>query len=113
HDGTPCRVVTDNGTVTARAVLVATHSPFNSVLLQTKVANYRSYVLALRLKDRASMPEGLFWDTDEPYHYIRGQMTDEGPTLIVGGEDHKTGQEDDTIERLDALLEFATQRCPV
>ena len=37
------------GEITAAHVLVATHSPLNRLFLQTKVAPYRSYVLALRV----------------------------------------------------------------
>ncbi len=86
EDGEPCRVVTTQGTVTARHVIVATHAPFNNVLLQTKVASYRSYVLALRLQPGEEPPLGLFWDTDDPYHYIRSQATEAGSLLIVGAK---------------------------
>ena len=39
----------------------------------------------------------LFWDTLEPYHYVRvGPWTGRRhELLIVGGEDHKTGHRDD------------------
>ena len=113
EDGTPCRVVTPKGTVTARDVIVATHGPFDDVVLQTKVANYQSYVLALKLKDGEDPPVGLFWDLEDPYHYIRAHTTDKGPLLLVGGEDHKTGQNDETLGRFEALLEFASRRFKV
>ena len=113
EDGEPCRVVTGQGTVTARHVILATHAPFNNVLLQTKVASYRSYVLALRLKAGEEPPVGLFWDTEDPYHYIRGQDSEGGPLLIVGGEDHKTGKDEDTTERFEVLLAFAAARFKV
>jgi glycine/D-amino acid oxidase-like deaminating enzyme/nitrite reductase/ring-hydroxylating ferredoxin subunit len=111
--GAPCRVVTEAATVSARDVVVATHAPLDSMFLQTKIAQYRSYVLALRLKPGATPPEGLFWDTEDPYHYIRSQATDKGPLLLVGGEDHKTGQEADALDRFEALLDFARRRFPV
>jgi len=113
EDGEPCRVLTSEGTVTARHVIVATHAPFNNVLLQTKVASYRSYVLALRLMEGEVPPLGLFWDTEDPYHYIRGQASEGGPLLIVGGEDHKTGKDEDTTERFETLLAFAAARFKV
>lgn len=113
QDGVPCRVATETATVTAQDVIVATHVPLSSKVLQTKVAAYRSYVLALRLKAGTTPPTGLFWDTEDPYHYIRTQATDKGPLLLVGGEDHKTGQEEDTVGRFEALLEFASHRFPV
>ena len=48
-DGEPCRVVTERGTITARDVLLATHAPLGNKTIQTKVAQYRSYVLGCRV----------------------------------------------------------------
>ena len=110
-DGEPCRVVTERGTITARDVLLATHAPLDSKTVQTKVAQYRSYVLGCRIAGRA--PDGLFWDDDDPYHYIRSQRTSRGTVVIVGGEDHKVGQEEDTEARYDALLEYTRERFDV
>ena len=100
-DGDPCVVKTDRGTVRAGFVIEATSSALNRVFLQTKVASYRSYVIGATV---AQPPlHGLFWDTDDPYHYLRST----GDELLVGGEDHKTGTEEDTFacyERLAAYL---------
>jgi glycine/D-amino acid oxidase-like deaminating enzyme/nitrite reductase/ring-hydroxylating ferredoxin subunit len=111
HDGEPCRLEAETGTITARDVVVATHVPLNKVFIQTKLAHYRSYVLACRIE--GPVPDGLFWDDEDPYHYIRPQERSEGTLLIVGGEDHKTGQEDDTEARFQALLEYARERFDV
>ncbi len=87
----PLRVKLENGsTVTASAVVLATHAPFTTLSLQLKLAQYRSYVVAGRAADA---PDGLFWDTDKPYHYLRKATLGGVPYLIVGGQDHKTGQE--------------------
>jgi glycine/D-amino acid oxidase-like deaminating enzyme/nitrite reductase/ring-hydroxylating ferredoxin subunit len=111
EDGEPCRVVTTNGVVTAPDVLVLTNVPVsNRLAIHTKVAAYRSYVLAARSTER--LPEGLFWDLDAPYHYFRSQGTDEGTFLIVGGEDHKTGQGGDAEQRLRGLEAFMRERFP-
>ena len=60
EDGKPCRVVTESGVVTARDVVVAAHVPIsNLVLLQTKIAAYRSYVVAVATPDE--FPPGLYW----------------------------------------------------
>ncbi len=37
--------------------------------------------------------KGSYWDTLEAYHYVR--LSFEEDLLIVGGEDHKTGQKKD------------------
>jgi glycine/D-amino acid oxidase-like deaminating enzyme/nitrite reductase/ring-hydroxylating ferredoxin subunit len=110
-DGEPCRVVTERGTVTARDVLLATHAPLDNKTIQTKVAQYRSYVIACRVKGEA--PKGLFWDDEDPYHYIRRQATSRGQVVIIGGEDHKVGQEEDTEARYEALLDYARERFDV
>jgi glycine/D-amino acid oxidase-like deaminating enzyme/nitrite reductase/ring-hydroxylating ferredoxin subunit len=111
HDGEPCRLETETGTITARDVVVATHVPLNKLFLQTKLAHYRSYVLACRTF--GAVPDGLFWDDEDPYHYIRAQEAEGGTLLIVGGEDHKTGQEEDTDGCFRSLLEYARARFDV
>ena len=111
QDGEPCRVVTERGTITAGEVLLATHAPLDNKTIQTKVAQYRSYVVGVRVAGRA--PQGLFWDDDDPYHYIRSQKTSAGTVVIIGGEDHKVGQEEDTEGRYEALLAYARERFDV
>jgi glycine/D-amino acid oxidase-like deaminating enzyme/nitrite reductase/ring-hydroxylating ferredoxin subunit len=108
EDGTPCLVKTERGEVTAADVVMATHVPLNRLLLQTKVAHYRSYVLGCRVT--AEVGDALYWDDEEPYHYTRRAEIDGVPLLIVGGEDHKVGQEDDTEARFQALLGYAHER---
>jgi len=102
-EGEPCRVHTAKGpSLRAEKVLLATHSPLNQVVLQTKVAQYRSYVVSGRVEHA---PHGLFWDRDDPYHYTRAYRDESGTELIVGGEDHKTGigeNDDAPFERLTA-----------
>jgi len=56
---------------------------------------------------------GLFWDDEDPYHYIRSLPTSRGDVVIIGGEDHKVGQEEDTEARYEALLGYARQRFDV
>jgi hypothetical protein len=38
-------------------------------------------------------PEDLYYDMDDPYHYYRCQEIDGRKFFIVGGYDHKTGQD--------------------
>ena len=108
EDGSPARVKTASGfTVESRAIVVATNTPINDrVAIHTKQAAYRSYVVGV-LVPQESVPLGLYWDTIDPYHYVRLQRYSEREdVLIVGGEDHKTGQTGDTDPH-GALIEWA------
>jgi glycine/D-amino acid oxidase-like deaminating enzyme/nitrite reductase/ring-hydroxylating ferredoxin subunit len=111
EDGDPCALHIENGpVVTAKKVFCATHAPLNRVFLQTKVAAYRSYVLAFR---DVAFPDGLFWDMDDPYHYLSAYPIDGASYLLVGGEDHKTGKETTTGVHFDRLAEWTRARVPV
>jgi glycine/D-amino acid oxidase-like deaminating enzyme/nitrite reductase/ring-hydroxylating ferredoxin subunit len=90
---------TANGiAVTADDVVIATHNPLvgpsgvaSATLFQTKLALYTSYVLAASVP-KGQVPDALWWDTADPYHYVRVAPGDGVDVVIVGGEDHKTGQ---------------------
>jgi glycine/D-amino acid oxidase-like deaminating enzyme/nitrite reductase/ring-hydroxylating ferredoxin subunit len=112
--GSPATVKTVSGrTITARSLVVATNSPVNDKLvIHTKQAPYRSYVVAARVP-AGSVTRALFWTTGEIYHYVRLQALDDGTeALIVGGEDHRTGQEDDADQRYARLEEWMRRRFP-
>jgi glycine/D-amino acid oxidase-like deaminating enzyme/nitrite reductase/ring-hydroxylating ferredoxin subunit len=100
--GEPCTIETSAGRITAADVFVATNAPLNDITLHTRIVAQRTYVIA------APMPpiEGLFWDTAEPYHYLRWH----GSHAIIGGEDHKVGEEADEAARFDALEAYAKER---
>lgn len=100
-------------TVRAQRVVVATNSPFHlRVPLHTKQAPYRTYVVAAPVP-KGSVPDVLLWDTVEPgYHYVRIQPGETEDMLIVGGEDHKSGTENDGGERIGALERWARERYP-
>jgi len=106
--------VTSNGhTITCGSIVLATHTPLvgiagivGATLFQTKLALYTSYVVAARV-DKGRVPDALFWDTGDPYHYLRLEPQRTHDLVIFGGEDHKTGQASDTTacyERLERTL---------
>ena len=90
--------------VTAGAAVIATNSPINDrFALHTKMAPYRSYAIAFHIA-KDTLPDALYWDTMNPYHYVRQQIgPGRGNYLIVGGEDHKSGEADDADDRFEAL----------
>jgi nitrite reductase/ring-hydroxylating ferredoxin subunit len=99
--------------VTSDAAVLATHAPINDVVGYVgKLSTFRSYVIGMRLpRDRiASL---LAYDTAEPYHYVRIQPVDDHDVLIVGGEDHLTGQGDGEASPFDALEQWARTMFPM
>jgi glycine/D-amino acid oxidase-like deaminating enzyme/nitrite reductase/ring-hydroxylating ferredoxin subunit len=91
-------------TVRARHAVVATNAPINDrYAIHSKQAPYRTYAMAFSVPKKA-LPDGLYWDTLEAYHYVRLQPgTGQSDILIVGGADHKTGEADDADARFLAL----------
>lgn len=111
--------VTSNGhTLSCDAIVLATHTPLmgntslaSATLFQTKLALYTSYAVAGRVPG-GSVPDALFWDTADSYHYLRLDRHRGFDVLIVGGEDHKTGQSSDTSACYDRLEEKAIAIAP-
>jgi glycine/D-amino acid oxidase-like deaminating enzyme/nitrite reductase/ring-hydroxylating ferredoxin subunit len=93
-------------------IVVATNAPINDrVAIHTKQAPYMTYVVAARVP-RGSVANALFWDTLDPYHYARLDKID-GEMLMVGGEDHKTGQADDPERRFANVELWLRSRFPM
>jgi glycine/D-amino acid oxidase-like deaminating enzyme/nitrite reductase/ring-hydroxylating ferredoxin subunit len=106
-------VTTNRGVITARAAVVATNSPIvDTLALHTKMAPYRTYAMAFSIK-RGAIPDALYWDTLDPYHYVRLQPGEDATdTVIVGGADHKSGEADDADLRFEALEAWARNLIP-
>jgi glycine/D-amino acid oxidase-like deaminating enzyme/nitrite reductase/ring-hydroxylating ferredoxin subunit len=107
--GTPALVHVGPHIVTSDAVVVATNTPINDrVAIHTKQAPYMTYVIGVRVPPGA-VQAMLAWDTGDPYHYVR--LFDD--ILIVGGEDHKSGQAHDTDQRHARLEAWTRARFPM
>ena len=115
--GRTARVHVGKFLITAGAVVVATNSPVNDRLsIHTKQAGYMSYVIGARIPV-GTVPMALYWDTDDPYHYVRTQPAPSGDPsyeiLLIGGEDHRVGQADDMEFRHGRLEAWARRRFPM
>ncbi len=122
EDGDRVAIKTQDGhTITAQAAVVATNCPINDrVVIHSKQAPYATYAIALRVT--RPIEHSLFWDTAQTaeeekkeigpvrYHYVRFARDERGDVLIVGGEDHKTGQAEDCAERFTRLERWARDR---
>ncbi len=101
--------------VAAKAVVVATNTPINDrFAIHTKQHPCRTYVVSLLVPGDA-MPLGLFWDNGDPYHYVRlaPSRVPGMCALVVGGEDHRTGEDEHPEARFSRLESWARERFPV
>jgi glycine/D-amino acid oxidase-like deaminating enzyme/nitrite reductase/ring-hydroxylating ferredoxin subunit len=109
-------VATAHGTIRANSVIVATNTPFiDRVVLHTKQAGYRTYVIGVRVP-KGSVPRILLWDTGDPYYYVRLETLDENADheiLVVGGADHKVGQDVRPQHRYDEIEAWVRERYPM
>ncbi|MFD2244675.1 FAD-dependent oxidoreductase [Pontibacter ruber] len=115
-------VISEDGhTISANHLVVATNTPVNDmVTMHTKQAPYRTYVVAAAVRS-GEVPDALYWDMQDPYHYVRllkgkadGTEGDNGTDLlIVGGEDHKTGQDDHLNKHFEALETWMRVKFPM
>ncbi|MCX2741847.1 FAD-dependent oxidoreductase [Pontibacter anaerobius] len=116
--GAVATVVSANGhSVSSNHLVVATNTPVNDMLtIHTKQAPYRTYALAVQVPKDA-VADALYWDMKDPYHYIRLQKDTANEAqydlLIVGGEDHKTGQHDHPIECFQELERWTRLKFPM
>jgi glycine/D-amino acid oxidase-like deaminating enzyme/nitrite reductase/ring-hydroxylating ferredoxin subunit len=110
--GAPCRIETAGGlTVSAERAIVATHLPIlDRGLHFARTHPERSYALLLRL--RGEVPQGMYLSAENRAHSLRAVPTAGGERLLVGGESHKTGQ-DDPVARYAALEHWARGRFEV
>lgn len=103
----------DGKTIRAGAFVVATNTPINDVVaIHSRQTPYRTYVIAAEVP-KGSVRRALFWDTLEPYHYVRIVERETDDLLLVGGEDHKTGQADDAPLRFARLERWGRERFPM
>jgi len=105
----PLSVTCNGHTLTCGDIVLATHTPLmgnagtlSATLFQTKLALYTTYVIGGRV-EKGRIPDALFWDTADPYHYLRIEPDSGHDVVIFGGEDHKTGQASPTDACFDRL----------
>ncbi len=99
--------------IAAEHAIVATNSPVHKrVELHSKMAPYRTYAMAFAIP-RDALPDALYWDMADPYHYVRLDVGRDGiQHLIVGGEDHKSGEADDGNVRFAKLEAWIRRLVP-
>lgn len=114
----PLSVSANGHRISCRGIVIATHNPLvgvagttGAMLFQTKLALYSSYVVAGRVP-KGVVPDVLLWDTADPYRYYRVDPHRDHDVVILGGEDHKTGQAADTDARYQRLEQALATLAP-
>jgi glycine/D-amino acid oxidase-like deaminating enzyme/nitrite reductase/ring-hydroxylating ferredoxin subunit len=104
--------------IRCRYLVLATHTPLTgntntlrAMLFQTKLALYSTYAIGAKIPSN-TLPAALFWDTSDPYYYLRVEPKRGYDYAILGGEDHKTGQEADTTAIFQRLEKRFRQYVP-
>ncbi|KAK4225711.1 FAD dependent oxidoreductase-domain-containing protein [Podospora fimiseda] len=105
-------IQTENGhTVKAEGAVEATAIPLQKLSVITELEFYRSYCIAIRVP-KGSVEDCLIYDNAEMYKYVRLTACDEKDDyLVVGGCDHKVGQEQ-TTTRYGELEHWTRERFP-
>jgi glycine/D-amino acid oxidase-like deaminating enzyme/nitrite reductase/ring-hydroxylating ferredoxin subunit len=104
------KVVTKSGfKVTCNQVIIASHFPFYDLpgLYFARMYPDRSY--AIGIKTDKEYPGGMYISADSPTRSIRYTPINGEKLIIIGGENHKTGQGIDTIQHFEALEAFAEE----
>jgi glycine/D-amino acid oxidase-like deaminating enzyme len=117
HERTTARKVSERGgtvvhtgdgrQVRARDVVVATLMPFlDRGVYFSRLSPMRSYCIAVRgVRD---VPTEMMISADQPTRSLRHARGADGePLLVVGGEGHPTGEDEDTRRRYAALEAYA------
>jgi glycine/D-amino acid oxidase-like deaminating enzyme/nitrite reductase/ring-hydroxylating ferredoxin subunit len=99
-------IKTTAGNFRASNLFYATHIPPGVNLLHFRSAPYRSYAITVKLRNENDNPEGLVYDLQDPYHYFRTFSLKGDTYMIVGGEDHKTGHDENTEIHFSKLLAY-------
>jgi glycine/D-amino acid oxidase-like deaminating enzyme/nitrite reductase/ring-hydroxylating ferredoxin subunit len=109
----PYLVSAATGAVEAASVVVASHYPVvQGEFFAKRIHPRRSYVVAAPLS--GAEPPGMFINVSPPTRSFRTTPLPDGSRLLlVGGEGHRVGQEDDTESRYDILEGFMREHFAV
>lgn len=112
HDGSPAVVDTENGTVRARDIIVATNVPSGGQgLFYLRCHPHRSYLVAGRV-DTPPL-DATFISVDEPMRSILTASVNGSSYVLIGGEGHRVSESGDTAVRYRRLAAFAHDRLGV
>lgn len=105
-------VSTAAASVRAADVVIATYYPFTKPWkLFAHTASYMTYIFELILPT-GTLPEALYQDMGNPYHYFRIDRENGYDRMIVGGEDHRKDVPVNPEKNYHALRNFVDKLLP-
>jgi glycine/D-amino acid oxidase-like deaminating enzyme/nitrite reductase/ring-hydroxylating ferredoxin subunit len=118
REGDSVCVVAGGFPISCDYVVIATDVPLtglsalaSAAAFQTKITGYTSYVIGAKLPPKVA-PEASFWDTSDPYYYLRINRNGRSDYAIFGGLDHKTGQSKNTKRFVSELKKMLHRYLP-
>ena len=105
-------ITTESGkTIDCNDAIMATCVPLQKLSVVAEMEYMRTYCIAIKVP-KGTVEDCLLYDTAEAYKYIRLTHCDEQHDyMVVGGCDHKVGQED-TTGRFGELETWTRERFP-
>lgn len=110
-EGTPCRVATLHGRITAGHVVIATNLPILDRGSHFARAFPRRHMALAAELDRPA-PTGMYLSVDTPSRSVRGYDGGEGHILVAVGDGFKTGHAD-SRSKMAELERWVQDRFPV
>lgn len=104
------KVITEEGSVTAKYVVITTHYPIINFpgYHFLKMYQDRSYVIAIETKEK--LFEGMYISSETPVRSFRTIKDGDKRLLIVSGSDHKTGENSIDLDECYIQLEKYIQK---
>ncbi len=105
------KVSTLNGnTITCDHAVQATCIPLQKLSVVAEMEYHRTYCIAIRVP-KGTVEDCLIYDSADPYKYARiTACDDKWDYMVVGGCDHKVGQENEADERYHELEKWVRGR---
>ncbi len=103
-------VVLKNGKrVKSSKVLICTHFPFYDKIgfYFARMNASRSYILGVKAEQE--FPGGMYINAENPSRSLRSTKVDGEDLILIGGENHKTGHDEDTKAHYQALESFGKE----
>lgn len=111
-EGEKIKVVTEKGSIKADYAVIATYLPIrNPWQIFARKGIYYSYIYELEIP-KGALPEGLYLDDKNPYHYFRVDKALEFDRMIIGGEDHRKELPMNSQKNFEALEDYVQKIFP-